>query len=943
MPGARRRRALVPTLLITIGLVVAYAIFTTVWTDKLWFESIDYSEVFTTQLLTRIGLFLVFGLLIGGFAGLNIAIAMRLRPRTRRTGPGAVLDRYRDLLERRIWLTVGIPSVIIGLLAGVSAVGETGTYLAWVNATPFGQTDPHFGLDASFYVFDYPWWRFVSSSALTMVVIAALLAIGVHLATGALTFSRGTDRFARNQNSGALAHLSALFGLVMVCIGIENLLDRYGYLVTDGDLFTGLQYTDATVSITARLVIAIIAFITAALFFANIFLRRWVVPGTSIVLMIVASIILGLLYPAGVQTFGVKPDQPDVERPYISDHIAATQKAYGINNVEIEEYSAKTDVSAGQLKADAAALPGIRLIDPSVVAPTFEQLQQVRGYYSFPSTLDVDRYTINGVETDAVVAAREMDLGGVPDPNWANIHTVYTHGYGLVAAYGNKRQANGEPQWIVSDIPPEGDLAEHQARIYFGERSTTFAIVGREQGQDPIELDTPGGGTNGGERNNVYDGTGGVAIGDWFTRTLYATKFLDMNILLSDRVNSKSKILYDRTPKERVEAVAPWLTTDSNVYPAIVDGRLVWIVDGYTTTNTYPDSERVSLQAATTDSQSSSIGTQVDKKVNYIRNSVKAVVDAYDGSVKLYAWDESDPMLKTWMKVYPGTVQPKSAISEDLLEHLRYPTDLFKVQRTMLGRYHVSNPDTWYKQNDLWTVPSNPVAGSATASEPAYYLSIKWPGDSKAVFSQTSVFVPNGRENLAAYLAVDADASSTSYGKLRVLKMSDTKQIDGPSQTANAINTDTTVAEKLRPYLNQGASGAIYGNLLTLPLGGGLLYVQPIYAQRSGASGSYPALQFVVVRFGGHIGIGSTLQEALDQVFKGDSGAGTGETTTGGTKTGTTGSIDQAAADAALAKARTAFSEADAALKAGDLAKYQTKLKEAQADVEAAWKAMGHT
>lgn len=939
MPEVRRRRALVPTLLIMVGLVVAYAIFTTVWTDKLWFDSVDYSGVFTTQLLTRIGLFLVFGLLMGGFVAINIAIALRLRPRTRRTGASAVLDRYRDLLEARIWLSVAAPAVLIGLLAGVSAVSEVDTFLAWANATPFGQTDPHFGLDASFYVFSYPWWRFVSSFALTATIVASLLTIGVHLATGSLTLSRGAGRFARGPNDGALSHLSGLFGLVMVCLGVENLLDRYGYLVTDGDLFTGLHYTDATVSITARLVIAIIAFITAGLFFANIFLRRWVVPGTSVVLMIVASIILGLLYPAGVQTFGVKPDQPDVERPYISDHITATQEAYGIDDVEIEEYSATTDVSEGQLKSDATALPGIRLIDPSVVGPTFEQLQQVRGYYSFPSTLDVDRYTINGVETDAVVAAREMDLSGVPDPNWANIHTVYTHGYGLVAAYGNKRQSNGEPQWIVSDIPPEGDLEEHQARIYFGERSTTFAIVGRLDGQEPVELDTPGGGTNGGERNNIYDGKGGVAIGDWFTRTLYATKFLDMNILLSDRVNANSKILYDRTPKQRVEAVAPWLTVDSNVYPAIVDGRLVWIVDAYTTTSTYPDSQRVSLQQSTADSQSSSIGTQADEEINYIRNSVKAVVDAYDGTVKLYAWDEDDPILQTWMKVYPDTVQSKSAISEDLLEHLRYPSDLFKVQRTMLGRYHVSNPDTWYKQNDLWTVPSDPV-GSSTSSEPAYYLSIKWPGDTKAVFSQTSVFVPNGRENLAAYMAVDADASSDSYGKLRVLKMSDTKQIDGPSQTANAINTDTTVAEKLRPYLNQGASGAIYGNLLTLPLGGGLLYVQPIYAQRSGSSGSYPALQFVVVRFGEHIGIGSTLQDALDQVFKGDSGAGTGETTTGG-ESGGTGTVDEAAATAALEKARTAFSEADAALKAGDLAKYQTKLKEAQAAVDTAWKAMG--
>lgn len=952
-PIARRRGALLPTLGIAVGLVILYAVFTVVWTDKLWFESVDFSSVFTTVLITRVGLFFLFGIAMAAIVGVNVWIALRLRPKTRRTGPSAVLDRYRDLLEARMWLSVAIPSVLLGVLAGVAALSQVETFLAWMNATSFGQTDPYFGMDASFYVFAYPWWRYVSSFVLTALVVATFISVGVHFATGALTLSKPSGKLFNSgtPSPSSHAHLSVLLGFILLSFGVENLLDRYGFLVNQGELFTGMHYTDATASIVARLIMAVIAFLTAALFFANAFLRRWIIPGVSVALMVVSGLILSLIYPAVVQTFGVKPDEPDVERPYIENHLAATRVAYGIDDVEIKEYSATTDVSEGQLKSDAAALPGIRLIDPAVVGPTFEQLQQVRGYYSFPETLDVDRYTINGVETDAVVAAREMDLEGVPDPNWANIHTVYTHGYGLVAAYGNKRQANGEPQWIVSDIPPEGELDEHQARIYFGERSTEFAIVGRLDGQEAVELDTPGGGDQGGERNNIYDGKGGVAVGDWFTRTLYATKFMDMNILLSDRVNTNSKILYDRTPKERVQAVAPWLTVDSNIYPAIVDGRLVWIVDGYTTSNSYPNSQRVSLQQATSDTQSSTVGVQDDANINYMRNSVKAVVDAYDGTVSLYAWDEDDPILQTWMKVFPDTVQPKDAISSDLLEHLRYPEDQFKVQRSILGRYHVNNADSWYKQNDLWRVPNDPASsqsGSNAALEPSYYLSIKWPGDSKAVFSQTSLFVPNGRENLAAYLAVDADASSETYGKLRVLKMSDSKQIDGPGQTANAITTNTTVAEKLRPYLNQGASGAIYGNLLTLPLGGGLLYVQPVYAQRSGSSGSYPALQFVVVRFGEHIGIASTLQEALDQVFQGDAGGTTGEDQAPGSGGGSTpptssgtGTVDQAAVTANLQKAQSSFEEADAALKAGDLATYQKKMTEAKAAVDAAWEAMG--
>ncbi len=932
-----KRSALLLTFLIAAGLVAAYAVFTLVWTDKLWFDAIGYGEVFNTFLWTTVGLFAGFGLLMAALVGVNIWLAYRFRPKTRRTGPSAVLDRYRDMFEERVWLAIAVPAVVLGVLAGMSALGETETLLAWANSTSFGVTDPKFGLDASFYVFTYPWVRFVTSFLLTALIVCILVAALAHTITGALNVSR----LVRGDAKGpAGVHLSVLAGLALVVFGIENLLDQYSYFVKQGELFTGLHFTADTASITAHLVIAVIAFICAALFFVNAFWKRWIVPLVAFVMMIVAALIIGMIYPALVQAFGVKPNEPDVERPYMEQHIKSTRMAYGIDGAKIQEYSAVTDVSEGQLKADAAALPGIRLIDPAVVGPTFEQLQQVRGYYSFPSALDVDRYTIKGVETDAVVAAREMDLNGVPDPNWANIHTVYTHGFGLVAAYGNRRQASGEPEWIARDIPPVGELDEHEPRIYFGELSTSFAIVGRLEGQEPIELDTPGGGEGGGERNNIYAGKGGVPIGDVFTRALYATKFLDINIMLSDRVNANSRIMYDRTPKQRVQQVAPWLTVDSNAYPAVVDGRVVWIVDAYTTTATFPNSQAVALQPTTSDTQSTSVGLQADKKLNYIRNSVKAVVDAYDGTVALYAWDEEDPILKTWMKVFPDTVMSKSAISKDLMSHLRYPEDLFKVQRAVLGRYHMQNPDTWYKQNDLWRVPNDPVAGSGNqqVQEPPYYLSIKWPGDAKPVFSQTSVLVPNNRDNLAAYLAVNADASSPNYGQLRVLRMSDTNQIDGPGQTFNAINTNPLVAEKLRPFLNQGASGAIYGNLLTLPLGGGLMYVQPIYAQRSGSSGSYPALQFVVVRFGEHIGIGNTLQEALDQVFKGDAGGETGENSENPPGTG---QVDQPKVTQALQRAQTAFAQADAALKAGDLGTYQTKIREAREAVQEAWTAMG--
>ena len=944
--SVHRRSPLLLTLAIAAVAVVAAAVFTQVWTDKLWFESIGFGSVFSTELLTRLGLFFGVGAVMALLIGGNMYLAIRLRPRGRQAGDSAVLDAYRRLLESNVRIAVLGPAIAMGVLAGMSATTEVLPVLAWINAVPFGQVDPVFGLDHKFYVFELPVWQSLLSFLLTALTFSLIAAAAVHFAMGAIRFGRSPARPQISQS--ARVHLSMLTGVLLVLYGLQCLLDRYAMLLSQGTLFTGVHYTDDHARIGAKLVMAVISFLVAGLFFANPIIKRGIYPAAALVLMVVSGLILTLIYPAVVQSFVVAPNQPDKENPYMQSHIDMTRKAFGIADTEITEYEAVTQVRAGQLKADAEALPGIRLMDPAVIGPTFEQLQQVRGYYTFPDVLDVDRYTIDGKETDVVVAAREMNLAGLPDQNWNNIHTVYTHGNGLVIAYGNRRQTMGEPEWIVSEIPPVGKLADHESRIYYGEQSTQYAIVGREQGQDPIELDTPNG------KSNVYSGVGGVAIGDAFTRTLYATRFMDFNLLLSDRVNTQSRILYNRTPKERVQEVAPWLTLDSNIYPAVVSGRTVWIVDGYTTSSSYPNSELVNLRDSSADTQSRVVGTQLDTNINYIRNSVKAVVDAYDGSVSLYAWDESDPLLQAYSRAFPGTVQPKSAISSDLLSHLRYPEDLFKVQREILGRYHMTNPYTWYAQSDLWQVPNDPVKANTDTKEPPYYLSIKWPGDANPIFSQTTVFVPRLRSNLASYLAVVAEATSPDYGKLRVLRMSDTHQIDGPGQTFNAINNDQKVAETLRPFLNQGAASATYGNLLTLPMGNGLLYVAPVYTQRQGNTGSYPALAYVVVRFGSHVGIGSTLQQALDEVFSGDAGADTGEKPAGtaspsaspspsGSASPTPSGTATAnpAAVALLDRAQTAFEAADAALRKGDLATYQSKVNEAKAALAEALKLMG--
>ena len=943
-----------------IGVVVVVAVLAVVvaarvWTEVLWYRSVAAQTVYLTRLGASLGLFAVFGVLVFAAIWANVLVAVHLGKKM----PEARSSAAPIWLTQRAFLLV--PALFVALMAGLSTTAQADLVLAWLHRTSFGIADPYFGKDISFYVFSLPWWQFAVGMMMAALVIGGIAAAIVHLVTGSLRAAplrlrapgpdaaapdiEVTNPFGRTAQS----HLSVVVGLVLVVFGVQRLLSRYAYSYTDNGLFTGIGYTDLHSRVIAQLVMAIIAFICAAVFFANAFLRRWAVAVSAIVLMVVSSLVISVAYPMGVQRFFVKPTEPIVQAPYITKHIAATRAAYGIDDTAITDYSAQTQATAGQLKADAEALPGIRLMDPAVVAPTFEQLQQVRGYYTFPAELDVDRYTINEQTTDAIVAAREINKAGMPDSSWNNVHTVFTHGFGMVAAYGNRRQASGEPSWIAGDIPPTGALGESQARIYFGERTIDYAIVGALPGADPVELDTPGGGTSSTETRNTYDGTGGVPIGGLWHRLLYAIRFTDLNILLNQRVNPASRILYDRTPTQRVAKIAPWLTVDSDPFPAIVDGRLTWIVDCYTTSARYPESQRISLSSATSDVASAD-QTIAAQPINYIRNSVKATVDALDGTVTLYAWDPADPILATWMRVFPSLLQPKSAASADLMSHLRYPQDLFKVQRQVLGRYHTTDANTWYQQSDLWQVPADPRP-TFTQKEPPYYLSIKWPGDAGPVFSLTSVYVPSSRQNLGAYLAVVADASSPDYGKLRVLKLSDQQQIAGPGQTFNAISTDQSVAEKLLPYIKNGSAETIYGNLLTLPLGGGLIYVQPIFTQRvgqSGGTGSYPVLRFVAVRFGDQIGIGDTLQQALDMVFQGDAGATTGEqpggTTPPPTNPGTTtppASSAQATAQAALQAAADAFAAADTALKAGDLAEYQRQIDIAAAKVAEAQAALG--
>ncbi|EKX62872.1 hypothetical protein STRIP9103_06591 [Streptomyces ipomoeae 91-03] len=928
---SRRVRTLLMTLGVLAVLGMAFVMFAGFWTDWLWYRSVKYSSVFTTTLWTKIGLFFVFGLLMAASVGFNIWLAHRLRPPlSAMSMEQQSLDRYRmGIAPYKKWLLLGITS-LVGLIAGASASGQWRTWLMWVNGVSFGKKDPQFGLDVSFYAFDLPWYRFLLGFGFAAAVLSVIAAALTHYLYGGL---RVTSPGAR-ATAAATGHLSVLIGIFVALKAVAYWLDRYGLAVKSSDFkatgnWTGLRYVDANAYLPAKTILFCIAVICALLFFATIWRRTWQLPVIGFGLMVLSAILIGGLYPAIVQKFQVQPNEQAKEAPYVEKNLEATRQAYGIDGTDVEEYSGTSDTTdKAKLREDAETTASIRLLDPNIVSPTFQQLQQMRNYYAFPTNLDVDRYSgEDGAEQDTVIGLRELNLAGIPKNNWINDHFRYTHGYGVVAAKGTEATSGGRPVFTESDLPSKGDLGKYQQRIYYGEKTTQYSIVGGPQKEIDYSDDS-------GEKTTSYQGDSGVNLSNPVNRAAYAVAFNEPQILYSGAIGEGSRILYNRTPKERVEAVAPWLTIDGDAYPAVVDGKIQWIVDAYTTTNGYPYASRTTLGDTTADSLTADNSQRAvvaqQNQVNYIRNSVKATVDAYTGQVKLYQWDTEDPVLKTWMKAFPGTVEPKKDISDSLMVHLRYPQDLFKVQRELLTRYHVKDAETFLSGSEVWQVPDDPTNTSGNAVPP-YYLSMRLPGQQQQAFSLTTTLTPNGRDNLSAFVSVNAEAGTKDYGKIRILKLPTSEPIDGPKQVQSQFNSEQDIAETIS-LLKRGDSQVEYGNLLTVPLDGGLLYVEPVYVRGGGLK--YPLLRKVLVTYGGNTAFEDTLDEALNKVFEtegstteppaDDGDEGTDEPPTSGDPT-----VQQALEDA-----QKAFDEGQQALKDGDWEAYGR----AQQDLEDALK-----
>ncbi|WP_280347299.1 UPF0182 family protein [Nocardia neocaledoniensis] len=850
--------------------------------DWLWFGEVGYRRVWSTVLLTEVVLFAAVSVLAGGVVFLAMWLAFRARPIflpvVRAEDP--VAEVRAVVLRWPLRLGAGIAAGI-GLLCGLVGQSRWETVQLFLRGGSFDQRDPQFGHDIGFYVFDLPFYRWLLSWGFALVVLAFLVCLATHYLFGGVRVGGGS----LGLSVAARVQLATLLGLFLLLKVVAYWLDRYQLLSSRRrePTFAGAGYTDINAVLPARLVLFSIALVCAAAVLSAVVLRDLRIPAMAGALLLLSSIVVGGVWPLAVEQFSVRPNAADMESRYIERNIAATRQAYGIgaDRVEYQPYPGVGSKQPPQVPADATTIADIRLLDPAVLSRTFTQQQQLKNFYSFPDHLDLDRYTVDGRLRDYVVAARELTPAALSgnQSHWVNRHTVYTHGDGFVAAPANRVNAavrdatadssagnSGYPIYAVSDIASQhaGNqvIPVEQPRVYFGEviarTDPDYAVVGG--GTEPREYDTDA-------TKYTYTGAGGVPIGNWLNRFAFATAYTERNILFAKAIGPESKIIFHRDPRERVELVAPWLTVDHNPYPAVVDGRIVWIVDAYTTIEGYPYAAR------------SSLGTPgiEGEEISYARNSVKATVDAYDGTVTLYQVDGQDPVLAAWMRVFPGTVEPESAISSELRTHFRYPEDLFVVQRDLLARYHVDDPREFFTNNAFWSVPSDPTV-EANPQQPPYYVLLGDADDARPSFRLTSAMVGFRREFLSAYISVRSDPES--YGRFHILQLPTDTLTQGPQQIQNSMISDTRVASE-RTLLER-SNQIQYGNLITLPIAdGGVLYVEPLFTERISTTpngSTFPQLARVLVSYrepgtgGVRVGYAPTLTEALDQVFGPETG-----------------------------------------------------------------------
>ncbi len=939
----RGRAALVVAAVVAFVLITSLRGIAGFYTDFLWFDSLGLSSVWRGVLGAKATLALIFTATFFALMWVSLFIADRLAPPFRPAGPEEELvERYHEVIRGRTGLVrVGV-SLLLAAIAGAGQSAEWEKWILFINGGSFGVKDDQFDTDIGFYVFKLPFLSFLTSWLFAALIIVFIVTAIAHYLNGGIRVQTARERVTPQVK----AHLSVLLGLLALVKAAGYVLQRYELTVSTRGAVDGATYTDVKAQLPAINLLLLISIAAFVLFIVNIFRRGWVLPVLGVGLWALVAVIAGGIYPQFVQRFQVKPSELSKEAPYIARNIAATREAIGLADVDVRSYVPNQDPEKVDLAANADTVRNIRLWDPSaqIAGKTFQELQRVRQFYRL-NDIDIDRYEIDGEPTEVMISARDLDSSRVPASSWESKHLAFTHGYGLAMAPTNANSSDGQPEFVIENVPITNRAAEDielkKPGIYFGEKLGGYVVVGT--GRDEVDFQD-----DKGTQPTTYDGSDGVEVGSLLRKLAFALRFGDINPVLSSYIDGDSKILYIRDIRERAEALAPFLHFDADPYPVVVDGGIQWVLDAYTTTDRYPYAQR-----AETDGLDSASG--LDHGFNYVRNSVKAVVDAYEGTVTYYVMPVDDPIIEAYRKAFPKLFTDASEMPAELIEHLRYPEDLFRVQTNVWGRYHIDDVNDFYTNNDAWNVAQDPGTASAptaTSSTNAqgeavaarrsrridpYYLLTRLPGEQEAEFIILRPFVPQAEDDkgqlLTSFLVARSDGDS--YGKLASYVMPRDDLPLGPALIGGNISGDDAVSRE-ESLLSGTGSTLLKGNLILVPIEDSLLYVRPYFVEATQTK--IPKLERVIAVFGDRVVIKQTLAEVLEELF--GASPPTLEEPSGGedpVAEEPTGTVNEQVARL-LSDAARLYAEADAAFAARDLGTYQEKNDQARAKVEQAAK-----
>ena len=923
-PATRRRHRWI--IVVAIILIVVFAslkTFATFYTDALWFSSVNLHSVWLKLFETKVGLLVVFSLIFAVALTASLLVAERLAPK----GPSLdaedeFVKRYQEVIGPYArWLRVVVITVL-SLIVGSQAVGQWNNWILFENRTSFGITDPQFHRDVSYYVFVLPFEQFLVHWALVTLVVVLLVTMLSHYLNGGIRLQGSRPRV----RPAVKAHLSVILGLLALVKAVGYYLARFSLDTSSNGYVQGAGYTDVHARLPALELLILVSLAAAVLLIYNIRRQGWALPVLGVGLWFLVALTAGTIYPAAVKALKVNPAQNTLERPYIQRNIDATRAAMGISHVKSVPYSASSTLTASELSANSDTLANVRLWDPTQTQPTFDKLQDVRSYYQF-NTLAVDRYKVGATETPVIVGVREINDSGLPSTSWVNTTLQYTHGYGMIISPANTSTAAGDPQFSVGNVPPtstNGYPAITQPSVYFGLNNTGYVVANTKQPEIDYQL---GNGTN---VETHYSGDGGVQLSNLFDKVMFALRFSDINLLISNQITSQSRLMFDRGVQARVNKAAPFLSLDSDPYPVLVNGQINWVQDAYTTTDAYPYAQNANTTALNP-------GSGLNQTFNYVRNSVKVLVNAYTGKMTFYEMDPHDPVIETYAKAFPHMFTPASKMSPELRAHLRYPEDIFAVQATMYGRYHITTAQSFYSAADAWTLspspgsgnPSNALATTLTTNAqgeqvstgqlvpmaPIYQV-LQLPGQTQQSFTLLDALVPVSDQSqiqtLSGFMVAGNDPGQ--YGKLTMYVTPRNNPVNGPSIVAARIDATPSVSKEVT-LLNSNGSQALLGNVLMIPIANSLLYIQPLYVESS--RNAIPLLQQVIAVYGNQVAIDSTLSAALTDVF-----AAPVVTSPSGSSTGSL----SPEVKSLLNQAQQAYQQSQADLKAGNLGNFQNDI-----------------